>query len=93
MGNVLDTLAEILSIEVADISVGVDTWCKLSHVEGNIEHLDVPTAHGDKLATFGPYAGEEQTTNIGGEIMVSTQGGRKKLVELGRRSDVDCVVE
>jgi hypothetical protein len=74
MGDVLDTFAEILSIEVAYISVGVDSWCKLSHVQGNIEHLDVPAAHGHKLATFGPYASEEQTTNITGEITVSTQG-------------------
>lgn len=72
MVNVLDTLAEIFGIQVAYISVGVDSWRKLSHVEGNIEHLDVPTAHGDKLATFGPYAREEQTTNTGGEIVVST---------------------
>lgn len=72
MGNVLDTLAEILSIEVAYISVGVDSRCKLSHVQGNIEHLDVSITHGDKLATFGPYAGEEQATNESGEIKVST---------------------
>ena len=72
MGNVLDTLAEILSIKVANISVGHDPWCKRSHVQGDIEHLEVPTAHSDKIATFGPYTGEEQTANIGGEITVST---------------------
>jgi hypothetical protein len=72
MSNVLDALAEILSIQVADISVGHDSWGELSHIQGNIEHLDVSTAHGDKLATFGPYAGEDQTANISGEIKVST---------------------
>ena len=72
MGDVLDTLAEILSIQVAYISVDVDSWWKLSDVQGDIEHLDVPTAHGDKFATFCPYAGEEQTTNIGSEVTIST---------------------
>jgi len=72
MGNVLDTIAEIFGIEVAYISVNVDSGCKLSHVQGNIEHLDVTIAHGDKLAAFGPYTGEEQSTNIGGEINIST---------------------
>jgi hypothetical protein len=72
MGNVLDTIAEIFGIEVAYISVGVDSGCKLSHVQGNIEHLDVTITHGDKLTAFGPYTGEEQTTNIGCEIKIST---------------------
>ena len=72
MGDVLDTLAEILSIQVTYISVGVDSWCKMSHVQRNIEHLDVTIAHGDKLTAFGPHPGEEQTTNKGGEIKVST---------------------
>ena len=72
MGDVLDTLAEIFSIQIAYVSVGVDSWCKLSHVEGDIKHFDVPTAHGDKLATLGPYASEDQTTNVGGEITIST---------------------
>ena len=47
MGDVLDALAEILGIQVAYISVDVDSGCKLSHVQGNFEHLDVPAAHGD----------------------------------------------
>jgi hypothetical protein len=93
LSNVLETFAEILSIQVAYISVGVDSWCKLSHIQRNIEQLDVITAQGDKLATFGPYAGEEQATNVGGEVEVWTYGGRKKLVELCRRCDMDRVVE
>lgn len=72
MGNVFDTLAELFSIEVAYIPVGVDSGSKLSHIEGYIEHLDATIAHGDKLATFGPYSGEEQTTNKSGEIKVLT---------------------
>ena len=72
MGNVFDTLAEIFSIQIAYLSVDVDPRCKLSHVQGNIEHLDVSAAHGDKLPAFGPYAGKEQMANVGGEIAIST---------------------
>lgn len=80
LGNVLETLAKLLSIQVAYISADVDSWCEQSHVQCDIEHFDAIIAHGDKLATFGPYTGEEQATNIGSEVEIRTYGARKKPV-------------
>jgi hypothetical protein len=52
---------KIFSIQMAYISVGVDSWlCRGWYRTSSW----CSTAHGDKLATFGQYDAEDQITNV-----------------------------